>query len=267
MKFNTIFAFSALFVGAINCSQAAPLQPGEKMAILSGQSFETWGWGTSGYIRLVTKEIEKTGVRGPVSICLENKKTEQMLAALDTDVIAKKTAHVLIIPGTKDYNVFAQRTVDESFIQNLTAIIEKLQAADIPMVLATSYAKNSDPATPRNEHTNEHNEAIRTLADSYQVPLIDFVKIVNEADEVIPLDGSLAARYLINQMFAAEVLRTLDIRDEAIAQARDTWLDVPGVQFAPSVSVNTYEKLKAGAKASGQDPDDYITELLHDSVN
>jgi len=162
---------------AFNFAPATELEPGEKMAILSGQSFETYGWGTSGYIRLVTKEVEKTGVRGPVSVCIQNKKTEQMLAVLDADLIAKKPAYVLIIPGTQDYNVFTQETVDESFTQNLTRIIEKLQAAEIPMVLATSHAVNSNPTEPRNEHANQHNEAIRALAQTYQVPLIDFVEI------------------------------------------------------------------------------------------
>jgi lysophospholipase L1-like esterase len=244
-------------------SRATILQPSDKIAILSGQVFEAWGWAPSGYIRLITDELEKTGMKRPVSINLERKTTGQMLAGLDTDVIAKKPAFVLLIPGNRDYNVYTQSFVDESFTKNLAAIIEKLQAAEIPMVLVTSHAKNSEPAALLNENATEHNEAIRTLAATNQIPLIDLVKVVNEADEIIPLDGSLAAKSLINQMFAAEILHALDMSDEAITAARQAWLDLPGIQFAPSISVNSYEKLKVGAKASGQDPDDYITELLH----
>ncbi|WPJ97342.1 GDSL-type esterase/lipase family protein [Coraliomargarita algicola] len=258
---------TTLFLAALNGLLAKELQPGEKMAILSGQSFETWGWGPSGYIRLVVEELGKTGVSGAVSICLENWKTSQMLAALDSEVIAKKPAAVLIIPGTRDYNVFKGEQVEESFKQNLSAVIEKLQTAQISMVLVTSYAKNSKPSERRNENTLAHNNAIRELAQTYQVALIDFVELLHSSDTVVPLDGSLAARILINQMLAAEVLRALDMSDEAIAAAKESWLDIPGVQFPPSLSVNTYERLKLAAKASGMDPADYITELLHNCVN
>jgi len=260
-------ALVALFVVLPFCVKAVDLKDGDKIAVLSGQSFEIWSWSPSGYTHLLTSELEKSGVKNPITICFEGQKTEQMLARVDIDVIAKKPVCVLIIPGTGDYNAFAQKTVDAAFTQNLAGVIEKLQAANIKTVLATSYAVNSKPSEARNLNVAEHNEAIRALAQAHNVPLIDFVKVVDNENKPVPFDGSLAAKSAVNQMFAGEVLRTLGYSDQEVAAFRQAWLDIPGaIQFPPSVSVNTYEKLKTAAKASGKEVGVYIAEVLHNSV-
>ena len=264
--FNKL-ALVALFVGLPFFAKAIDFKDGDKIAILEGQNFETWSWSPSGYMRLLTTELEKSGVKNPITISMGGQKTEQMAARIDNDVIAKKPAYVLIIPGTADYNVFAQKTVDESFNKNLVGVIEKLKAANIKTVLATSYSSNSNPSEPRNANVGEHNEAIRALAQAHIVPLIDFVKVIDNEKKVVPFDGSLAAKVVVHQIFAGEVLRTLGYSDQKIAAFRQEWLDIPGaIQFAPSVSVNTYTELKAAAKSNNTEVAVYITEVLHDSV-
>jgi hypothetical protein len=83
----------------------------------------------------------------------------------------------------------------------------------------------------------------------------------------IPFDGNPVAKCLVNQMFAAEVLRSLGFGEKEVALCRQAWLDKPGaIQFMPSVSVNTYEKLKTAAKSSGNDVGVYMTEVLEKSL-
>ena len=86
--------------------------------------------------------------------------------------------------------------------------------------------------------------------------------------KIVPFDGNLAAKALVHQMFAAEVLRTLGYGEKEIADCRKAWLDTPGaIEFMPSVSNNTYAKLKAAAKASGKEVTDYMNELVHQKLN
>ncbi|MEI6071714.1 MAG: GDSL-type esterase/lipase family protein [Verrucomicrobiae bacterium] len=256
----------ALVLGAGFALGEISIKDGDQIAVLSGQGFP-YAWSPSGYMRLLADELAKAGVKKAPWIFLDGQKTEQMLARLDSDVIAKKPVLALIIPGTRDYNAFAQRSVDESFTKNLEAIITKLEAAHIKTVLVTSYASNSDLAFSPNQNVGEHNDAIRVLAKAHGLTLIDFVKVVDAEKKLVPFDGSLAAKAVEGQMFAGEVLRSLGFREQEIAACRQAWLDTPGaIQLPPSVSANTYEKLKAGAKASGVEVGPYMTETLRNGL-
>lgn len=262
-----IFVLASCILAAQFCPAGLELKDGDKIAILTGQSFDIWNWSPSGYMRLLTGELAKAGVKKELWIPLEGQKTAQMLERLDADVIAKRPAYTLIIPGTADYNPFAERKVAAAFTNNLEAVLVKLQAAGLKTALATSYASNSNRAFSPNANVAEHNEAIRALARAHGLPLIDFVKVVDGEKTVVPLDGSLAAKGIVNQMFAGEVLRALGYGDSELAACRRAWLDKPGaIQFMPSVSVNTYARLKAAAAASGKDVGSYMTEVLREQA-
>jgi hypothetical protein len=269
MKINslTFVTLVAIFLAASSFSAELKLKDGDKIAILSGQSFDIWNWSPSGYMRLLTDELAKAGVKKELWLPLEGQKTAQMLERLDVDVIAKNPAFTLIIPGTADYNPWAERTVSAAFKNNLEAILIKLQAVHIKTVLVTSYASNSNLPFPTNPNVAEHNETIRALAKAHGLSLIDFVNVVDTEKTLVPLDGSLAAKSIVNHMFAGEVLRVLGYSDSTITACRHAWLDTPAaIQFMPSVSVNTYTKLKEAAKASGKDVGTYMTEVLRANV-
>lgn len=267
MRFLKHVSLAALILWVPFFAAGLELKDGDKIALLSGQSFDIWNWSPSGYLRLLTDELAKAGIRKDLWIPLEGQKTAQMLVRLGSDVIAKKPVYALIIPGTADYNPFAERTVPVAFTNNLEAILDKLHAAGIKTVLVTSYASNSNRAFSPNANVAEHNEAIRALAKAHGLPLIDFVKVMDSEKSQTPFDGSLVAKSVVNQMFAGEVLRVLGYGDKEIAACRQAWLDKPGaIQFMPSVSVSAYAKLKAAAAASGKDVGSYMTEVLRESV-
>ena len=267
MQFLKTFALAALFIGASSFAMGMEIRDGDQIAVLSGQGFP-YAWSPSGYLRLLTDELAKAGVKKAPWIFLDGQKTGQMLERLDGDVIAKKPVLALIIPGAADYNSQAQKTVDAPFTKNLEAVIAKLQEAHIRTILVTSYAQNNNLALPGNVNVGEHNDAIRALAKEHGLTLIDFVTVVDSEKKLVPFDGSPAAKALEGQMFAGEVLRALGYSDQEIAACRNAWLDTPGaIQFPPSVSVNTYEKLKAAAKASGVEVGPYMTEILRKGLS
>jgi hypothetical protein len=262
-----LLTLATLLLATSSFSAGIDLKDGDKIAILTGQSFDIWNWSPSGYMRLLTDELAKAGVKKELWIPLEGQKTAQMLERLDADVIAKKPVYTLVIPGTADYNPFAERKVPAAFTNNLEALLVKLQAAGTKAVLVTSYASNSNLAFSPNPNVAEHNEAIRALAKAHGLPLIDFVKVMDSEKGLIPFDGSLAAKSVVNQMFAGEVLRALGYGDKEVAACRQAWLDTPrAIQFMPSVSVNTYARLKAAAAASGKDVGSFMTERLREHV-
>jgi|GEM_PF-5146848 len=268
MNIHKLFIIAVLLAGVPSFAKGLDLKQGDKIAIVSGQSFETYTWSASGYMRLLTEELAKSGVRDAIRISLENQKTAHMLARIDKDVIGQKPAFVLLIPGASDYNAWQEKNVSESFTTNLSDVIEKLQSAHIKTVIATSYAVSCNPSLSLNKNVTEHNDVIHALAKKYNLPLIDFVKVVDDEPKIVPFDGNLAAKALVHQMFAAEVLRTLGYGEKEIADCRKAWLDTPGaVEFMPSVSNNTYAKLKAAAKAAGKDVTDYMAEVVHQKLN
>lgn len=246
--------------------QAIEFKPEDQIAVLSGQSFSIWPWRPSGYMHLIREQLINAGMK-TTPIFLDSQKTSQMLEAIDEQVIAKKPVYVLIIPGTADYNPWENKPVEDAFNQNLEAVLTKLQAANIKTVLVTSYADNGNLAVPSNQNVGPHNDAIRALAKNHGLPLIDFVSVMDAQPKVIPFDGSLVAKSLANEIFAAEVLRSIGFGDQQVAALREAWMDTPGaVQLAPSVSVNTYAKLKEAAKATGQDVGDYMTAKLEEAI-
>jgi len=267
MRFLKMFALAALLTGVPFLAKGIEMKDGDQIAILSGQNFEIHSWSISGYMRLLNNELARAGIRKSPWIFLESKKTEQMRECLDNDVIAKKPFYVLIIPGAADYNPWSEKTVSESFTKNLAEIIRKLKAANIKTAIATSYAVNSTLPLSLNQNVAAHNDAIRALAKEQGLQLIDFAKVVDDEKKIVRFDGSPAAKCLVNQMFAAEVLRLIGFSDKEVSACREAWLDMPGaIRFMPSVSVNTYEKLKAAAKASGKDVGIHMSEVLRNSM-
>lgn len=269
MRYMTLIALATLIIGVPNFVKGIEMKDGDQLAILTGQSFEIWSWSPSGYTRLITDELAKAGIRKSPWIFLENQKTAQILERIDNDVISKKPFCVIIIPGTADYNALAEKNVSDSFKKNLTETVAKLKAANIKTAIATSYASNSNLKFSANPNVAEHNDFIRALAKEHGLTLIDFVKTMDDEAQKknVPFDGSPAAKCLVNQMFSAEVLLSLGFDEKEVILCRQPWSDKPGaIQLMPSVSVNTFEKLKAGAKASSKDVPTYMTEVLRKNL-
>ena len=267
MRSLSFFVAVSLFIAGSLPLQAFEMKDGDQVVILSGQNFEIWGWSPSGYVRLVVDELVKSGMKESALIPVDRSKIAEMFQYVESDIIPRKPSYVLIIPGTVDYNPWSQKEAPESFKATLMDMVEKLQAAGIQPILATSYASNSNLSEAPNKNVAKHNDAIRAVAVAKNVRLIDLVKVLDESPKLLPLDGSPAAKSLVNILFAAEILRAIGYSDQEVAACYTAWLDKPGgIGFAPSVSVNTYDKLNAAAKASGKDVDVYMNQVLHEAV-
>jgi lysophospholipase L1-like esterase len=241
------------------------MKDGDKIAILSGQRFRNYAWGPSGHLRLLIDELSALGVRRSPLINLDGLTSAKMLARLDPDVIAKKPVHVLIIPGTADYKVATTAQMPAKSRENLSAIIEKLKAAGIASTLMTSYAVNGNASYGSNANSAGHNDAIRELARTHHIGLLDFAKAVDEARQTspVPFDGNPIANCMVSQVLTGEILQLVGYPRENIPRRRKAWMDIPSViSFKPLVSVNTYTALQAAAKADGHPVEEQMKRIL-----
>jgi len=227
-----------------------------------------WSWAPSGYMRLLADELSGQGIQGAALIVLEKIKTGEMRGLLDESVLAKNPDLVIIVPGSADYNPWEKPTVPEEFKENLTAIVGKLRAADIRTVLVTSYPVPTNLTLGLHGNVSEFNSFIRDLARTQGTGLVDFARVLDEEEPLVPLDGSPVAKALVNQMFAGELLRSMGSSEAEVAACRTAWLDKPGtIELPPLLSVNTFEKLKLQTGADDSDMNAYLTSLLEENIS
>jgi len=261
---NLLLIGSVLITLALNTG-AAEMKNGDQIAILSGLHLRNYAWSSSGHLKLIVDELKQKGITKFPIINLEQKTTLQMADSLDQEVIAKKPVYALIIPGTSDYNPWREAKMPEATRQNLEEIITKLKKAGIPTSIMTSYAMNCNLSFGPNQHAAGQNAAIRELAQKYDIPLIDFMKMIDKAANSSPVafDGNPVAQCLVSQLLASRVLSIAGFSDEQISECRKGWMDLPGaITFMPLVSVNTYTALKATAKKSGIDVGEQMARVL-----
>jgi len=226
-------ALGALISLVPSLSRAMNIENGETISVLDGARLEFWEWEPSGFCRLVTDELAKCGIKkNPFGVGLDRVKTAEMLARLDS-VIEASPAYAILMPMCADYNPWTEPHPSESYTKNLGEIMTKLKAANIKTIIVTSYAQNSNSEFSPNNNTADYNEVIRGLAQEHGATLIDLTEILDKAEKPVPLDGSPAAKALVNQIFAGEVLRVLGFSDQEVADCRKAWLDTPGLVMLP----------------------------------
>jgi len=163
------------------------------------------------------------------------------------------------------------------FTTNVAAIIDQATAAGAKVVLLTPLMNGEDPATPPNQKMIPYCAALRTLAQQKNLPLVD----LNAAEQAelakvhqqlaLPTPGlqltndAVHLNGLGHEMVATEILRTFGFTPAQLAQARDTWLDLPdGMDLIPrgTLSVRQYLQLRSLAAGEGLTVNQLVYEML-----
>jgi lysophospholipase L1-like esterase len=186
----------ATAVGALaaDAPSAYVIQKGATIAFL-GDSITANGKRKGGYCRLILEELNKAGleVEG-VFAGISGHKSNDMLARLDRDVISKKPQWMTLSCGVNDVWHFklrlGRRTFQgvslEDYKRNITAIIDKAQAAGIKVVVLTSTMIGEDPERELNKMLIPYNEFLRKIATEKGCLLADLSRDMHEALEKIP---------------------------------------------------------------------------------
>jgi lysophospholipase L1-like esterase len=176
-----------------------------------------------------------------------------MLARLDTDVISKKPQWMTLSCGVNDVwhfkLVLGNRTFEgvgiDDYKKNITAIIEKCQAADIKVMVLTSTMIGEDASKELNQMMIPYNEFLRQIAKEKGCLLANLNADMQAQLKTIPdvpgkpktfgsyfYGGEVQNKLTSdgchmnpegNKMMARGILRAFGMTDAQLAEAEKAW--------------------------------------------
>ena len=282
----TLRVLSAAIALAACAASAEPIVgDGDTLAFL-GDSITQFGKDTpSGYVRLVVSGLEANGIKvKPIFAGISGHKSNDMLARVDRDVLSKdpKPAVMTLSCGVNDVWHGARGVELEPYKENITAILDKAEAAGVRVVILTSTMIREDAGNKENQKLAAYNDFLRETAAARGLPLADLNADMQAAIAAAKESG--AARdngnnYLTadgvhmaapgNRMMALGVLRALGLDEAQIETAKAAWLDIPRavrLNLGPMVSLREYEGLAAKAAAAGKTVQQYATDIVEEAA-
>jgi len=244
--------FAAVAVVALAFVRAASaeiaVQNGERIAFL-GDSITAGGWGNPlGYVRLVMAGLEANGVKAEaVPAGISGHKSDNMLARLDRDVIAKQPQWMTLSCGVNDvWHGKNGVALDEAMLaagdygtngaargtykKNIAQIVEKAEKAGIKVVVLTATVIQEKLDNAENAKLAPYNEYLRTLAREKKLRLADLnamfqerIKTENKPNQkVLTSDGVHMAKEG-DKLMATGVLQALGLDAAQMKKAEGAW--------------------------------------------
>lgn len=259
---NIRFLPTALVLAVLTCwtpgttsaqSTGLAVKSGQCIAFL-GDSITANGARKNGYVVLVMDALKKQGLEVThVPAGKSGHKSNDMLARLDADVISKKPQWMLLSCGVNDVWHFKLRLGNrtfqgvplEDYKKNITAIIDKAQAAGIKVMVLTATMIGEDPESELNRNLVPYNEFLRQIAKEKGCLLADLNRDMQEALKKIPDEKGRAKLFgdpnyqrdiknklttdgchmngRGNMMMAKGILRAFGMSSEQVAAASASW--------------------------------------------
>lgn len=247
------------------------IKSGEKLAFLGDSITQGGKSKPGGYVNLVSHALATNDVKIEViGAGISGHKSNQMLARLDNDVLSKKPQWMTLSCGVNDVWHGAKGVTLEDYKKNITAIVEKAQAANVKVILLTSTMIGEDQANPNNQKLIPYNEFLRTLAKEKNCLLADLnadmqaavIKANTPGKNALTGDGVHMA-FPGDMMMATGILKVLGLDDKQLAKAQDAWLDIPGtsnLKVDASFSQREMQQLEKAAATRNTTPQNLVNE-------
>ena len=257
-------------------AQEIAVKSGEKIAFL-GDSITAQGASSpGGYVKLVISGLEANGVKAEaIPAGISGHKSNQMLERLDKDVISKKPNWMTLSCGVND--VWHQErgggVLIDQYKTNITAIVDKAQAAGIKVMLLTATMIREDQSNANNQKLVAYNDFLRALAAEKKCLLADLNADMQTALKAAPphkgnwLTGDgVHMNPLGNQMMATGVLKAFGLSEAQMQKAREAWSGIPqGVDG--NITLGQYNRLVELAAKQNRSLNDLISEALVKAVD
>jgi len=250
-----------LLAVTLTSAQADPvITSGKKLAFLGDSITQYGASNTAGYVSLVTATLKMNGIEvEAIPAGIAGNTSDDMLARLDADILAKKPDFMTLSCGVNDVLKGAAGVPLERYKANITAIVEKAQAAGVKPVILTATMISENPDEYTNKNLAPYNDFLRELAKDKKLMLADvnaaMLKAVPEAravsaprwnkDYYLTCD-SIHMGPQGDQLMAEVVLRTLGLTEAQIAKARTAWQDIPkavSLEFKRQISLKEYQAI------------------------
>jgi hypothetical protein len=162
--------------------------------------------------------------------------------------------------------------------QNITAIVEKAQAAGVKVVILTATMIREDADNDLNKKLVAYNDFLRELAKEKKCLLVDLNAAMQQkiADfraanpgvkgNIMTVDGVHMNSYG-NMMMAENILRGFGLNEAQIAAAKSVWMKTE-VQLSDRIylTIDEYDRLSRKAAENGQTFAEYVVEQLKKSL-
>jgi lysophospholipase L1-like esterase len=248
------------------------VKKGEKIAFL-GDSITAAGRKAGGYCQLVLDGLKAEGLEcSAVFAGISGHKSNQMLARLEKDVLSKKPDWMTLSCGVNDV-WHGKRGVNlEDYKKNITAIVEKAQAAGVKVMILTSTMIKEDQKTELNQKLAPYNAFLKDLAVSKKCLFADLNTEMQEALKQFPADAPKGKQLTGdgvhmnaygNHMMAIGVLKAFGLSAEKIPALVNKWKDISNnKRMHYQISINEADKIKEKlGKSVDQALKDYLEEI------
>jgi lysophospholipase L1-like esterase len=170
-----------LIVGLLAMSAAKP-----KRVVFFGDSITQAGVNPGGYIDKLKKMVPADQYE-LIGAGIGGNKIYDLFLRMDEDVLAKQPDVVVIWVGVNDVwhkATSGTGTDPDKFVKFYEAVIKKLQAANIRVILCTPAAigEKTDMTNQQDGDLNQYSQFIRDLAKKQNLPLVDLRKAFQEYD-------------------------------------------------------------------------------------
>lgn len=180
MKFyKRYFLIASLFVASVSM-----IRQKKTRILFFGDSITQAGVGATGFITRIQEALQKNGTASQYELIgagIGGNKVYDLYLRMDDDVLAKNPDVVVIWVGVNDVWHKASSgtgTDADKFEKFYTAIIKKLQAGNIKVVLVTPAAigEKNDYSNQQDGDLNQYSNIIRRLAQANNCRIIDLRK-------------------------------------------------------------------------------------------
>ena len=230
---TTALIAAALSLAPLHAEAPAALD-GKKIAFM-GDSITEGGAAPNGYVTLAIRGLAANGIKATaIPAGISGHKSNDMLARLEKDVLAKKPDFMTLSCGVNDVWHGANGIPLDKYKENITQIVDKCQAAGIKVVILTSTMIGEDQPNPNNQKLAAYNDFLKTLAKEKKCLLADLnadmqagiAKAGADKKGNLYTGDGVHMNPLGNQMMATGVLKAFGLTAEQLAKAKTDW-DAP----------------------------------------
>jgi len=240
----------------------------DKVAFLGDSITQQGNRAPDGYLHLVATGLKAAGVDITiVPAGISGHKSNQMLARLDKDVLAKEPDWMLLSCGVNDvwHAARGAGVPLEAYKTNIAEIVRKAQDAGIKVMILTSTMIREDQQNSANQQLIAYNDYLKVLAKEKGCLLADLNQDMQEAvenakktGERITVDGVHMA-FAGNKMMAKGILRAFGVKETQLPEIVALWDSLPGtLSQAIPFSQNEYKELVKRAGSEHLSVQDYV---------
>jgi lysophospholipase L1-like esterase len=157
--------------------------------VFFGDSITQMGMNPRGFLVRMNETLKQKGLSSQYDLIdagVGYDKVYDLYLRMDSDVMAKNPDIVFIWVGVNDvgHKTSGTGTDPEKFERFYTAIIKKLQAKNVKLVLVTPavIGERTDETNPQDGDLNYYSKMVRELAIKYNCKLIDMRKAFRDYD-------------------------------------------------------------------------------------